>query len=161
MRTLLIAALAFATSPAFAQNAPTYLNSAGSPRESQGVVCITPAGVMESCANGSSPSSLTSVATTAAASSLTLKVGSGLFYQFQITTAATPGYVMVFDSATAPSDGAVQPAACWVVGANSSLSMSNTPLPTRFTNGLVLVFSSTGCFTLTKSATAFISGSVQ
>lgn len=79
-------------------------------------------------------------------------------------TVAAPaaGFVMVFDAVSAPANGTVSPAACYPIptpgaGQWSSLSMANTPIAVGVTTGITIVYSTTGCYTLTKSATAFIS----
>lgn len=95
------------------------------------------------------------VATTAAASSL--NVGSpGYLHGVNVTSAATAGYVLVFDSASVPADGTVTPARCIPLAANTGIEMNWRSSPIQFRNGMVVVFSSTGCFTKTASATAFI-----
>ena len=74
-----------------------------------------------------------------------------------VTTGASAGFLMIFDqaSATAPSDGAVTPVDCIQVAATSS---AGPPFPLTgkpYTNGALAVFSTTGCFTKTISATAY------
>lgn len=97
------------------------------------------------------------LATPTVAGTLTLKSVPCTFYGANITAVATAGYLMLFDAAAAPIDGTVTPTKVWVVAANSSLEIG-------YENGLtmalgaVLVFSSTGPFTKTVSATAFMSG---
>lgn len=73
-------------------------------------------------------------------------------------------FVMVFDATSAPADGAVQPALCLpmpppaATGSWSSTSMANTPTPVQVATGATVVYSTgSSCFSLTKSATAFIS----
>lgn len=81
--------------------------------------------------------------------------------QFSITTAGTAGYVLVYDATTAPSDGTVAPKACYQVSANNTTGFSYISSPLYTSTGLVMVFSSTGCFTQTSSATAVFSAQVQ
>jgi hypothetical protein len=76
-----------------------------------------------------------------------------------ITTGAAAGFLMLFDqaSATPAADGAVVPVLCIQVAATTS---SGPPAPTTgmpFQNGALAVFSTTGCFTKTISATAYFS----
>ena len=84
----------------------------------------------------------------------------------QLTSAyvvsSVAGYLMVFDSATVPPDGAVSPAECIPVPPNvaSGISFSGLP-PEAYANGISAVFSTTGCFTKTSSPTAFFHGAVQ
>jgi hypothetical protein len=103
--------------------------------------------------------SLPEAATTVAASSLILKATAGNLFGVDICTAGTAGYLMLFNSATAPADGTVTPAKVFPVAANAGLRLDFIT-PIRFTIGITAVFSSTGPFTKTASATAFISGEV-
>ena len=70
--------------------------------------------------------------------------------------------ILIYDSATAPGDGAVTPAKCYILplGTTSYSAAFNTP--PIFLNGIVIAVS-TGqtCFTQTSSIHAFISGDVQ
>lgn len=78
-----------------------------------------------------------------------------------VTTGAASGYLMVFNATSAPADGAVTPAACIVVPANNTAHIDFGETTQAFMAGLVAVFSTTGCFTKTASATAYFSGRVQ
>lgn len=89
------------------------------------------------------------------------KVGPGNLYRLSITTGASAGYVMVFDAATAPADGTVTPAICRAVAASSTLSLALADPVARFGTGITAVFSTTGCFTKTISATAYFEGYFQ
>jgi hypothetical protein len=103
---------------------------------------------------------LAPVATAAAASNLALKGTAGSLVSLEVVAGATAGFVMVFDAVSAPADGAVAPKWVYPVAANGALNMAwGNPL--SFSTGIVAVFSSTGPFTKTASATAFISGQVQ
>jgi hypothetical protein len=93
--------------------------------------------------------------TTAAAGSLIAKASAGNVYSIGCTTGATAGYLMLFDSATVPADGTVQPKKTIAVAANTSIKQ-DFPVPARMGSGITLVFSSTGPFTKTLSATAFL-----
>lgn len=106
---------------------------------------------------------LTPTVTSAVASSLVLKASAGNLYGFSITSGASAGYVMVFNATTAPADGAVTPQFCSAIAANASLNFDMTTgnIPERFTTGITLVFSTTGCFTKTASATAYMRGKSQ
>jgi len=73
-----------------------------------------------------------------------------------VTSGASAGYVMVFDATTVPADGTVAPARCVPLAANTGIELNWRASPIRFVNGVVVVFSTTGCFTKTISATAFI-----
>lgn len=100
-------------------------------------------------------------ANTAVGSSQIVKVGTVLLSGVNVTSGASAGYVMLFDSATVPADGAVTPLQCVPLAANTGLVLNYRSAPQKFDNGLVVVFSTTGCFTKTASATAFIAGDLQ
>lgn len=100
------------------------------------------------------------LATTAVASSLVLKASSGNLSGIQATSGATAGFLLVFNATSAPADGAVTPIKCFVLPANSTVGATFDP-PALLATGVTAVFSSTGCFTKTASATAYISGQVQ
>lgn len=82
-------------------------------------------------------------------------------YRLGMTSGASAGYFMVFNRTTIPADGVVTPVFCRAVAANSSISMVFPNNPARFGTGLTLVFSTTGCFTKTASATAYFEYSVK
>jgi hypothetical protein len=99
------------------------------------------------------------VYTQTVSSSLIAKSQAGWFYSFNGTTSTT-GYFLVFDSATVPADGTVAPLFCYSVAANTTIAtglLNNVYM----NNGIVIVFSTTGCFTKTASATAHISAQVR
>lgn len=95
-------------------------------------------------------------ATAAVASNLVAKASAGNLYGFNVVNGASAGYVMVFNATAAPADGAVTPLKCYTLAANSSIEILYDP-PVRCGTGVTLVFSTTGPFTKTASATAFIS----
>ena len=81
---------------------------------------------------------------------------------YSVTSGATAGFIMVFDAATAPADGAVTPALpAQTIAATATVQYQPTLSPARFGNGLVICFSSTGPFTKTASATAAIGAQFQ
>lgn len=85
-----------------------------------------------------------------------------------VKNGASAGFVMVFDAASLPGNGAVtsctssataRPCLMWCVplAANSAVAVEwDSPL--RFTTGIVAGFSTTGCDTITASATAKFMG---
>lgn len=95
-------------------------------------------------------------ATTVASGSLIVKASAGNLYGYNVTSGASAGYVLIFNSATVPADGVVTPARCMPLAANTGLEVDMRGQPTFFSAGIVIVFSTTGCFTKTISATAFI-----
>lgn len=105
-----------------------------------------------------------SSATPSAQSSWTV-TGQKWFVGFTVV-APVAGYAMVWDSTSAPADGAVTPGGCFPVqaplagGPSAFTSMANTPAGVQVTNGITIAFSTTGCFVKTGSA-AFISINYQ
>jgi len=86
-----------------------------------------------------------------------LSVGSpGYLQGINVTSGASAGYVLVFDAAAVPADGVVTPARCMPLAANTGLELNWRASPINFRTGMIVVFSTTGCFTKTASATAFI-----
>lgn len=100
------------------------------------------------------------VQSSAVESNHVLRSKPGAIYGLSVTSGASAGYVLVFDATVAPADGAVTPVFCYQLPATSTVSVSYAPAA-AFANGAVVVFSTTGCFTKTASATAFIAGLPQ
>jgi hypothetical protein len=89
------------------------------------------------------------------------KSSAGLLNGFDATSGGTAGYLLILDSATVPADGPVAPRFCFALPATQTTGASWLSYPVNFNNGIVVVFSSTGCFTKTISSTAFFSAQVQ
>lgn len=105
---------------------------------------------------------LPSIASAALESSHILKTSHGYLNGFHATSTTVAGYVLIFDSATVPADGAVTPVGCYALqGTPQTVWDSWLTYPNVFLNGIVIVFSTTGCFTKTASATAFFNAQVQ
>lgn len=119
-------------------------------------VLTTPVGPTPVASNGFADTNVTS----APASSLIAKGTPGNFYGANLVTGAASGYFLLFDAISAPADGAVLPVRCWSTTANSTLGVG-FPIPLALTTGITLVFSTTGCFTKTASATAFMQADVK
>jgi hypothetical protein len=104
-----------------------------------------------------------------AASSVVLKASAGNLYSVYASASAA-GWLMVFNSTTAPSNGSTTAGtasgnmeeciAIPAAGTTGGLSFAGQP-PESYSVGITAVFSSTGCGTLTTSATAFLHGAVQ
>ena len=93
-----------------------------------------------------------------------LKASPGcLLSGYATVDATTTGYLMVFNSITVPSDGAVTPIECVYTNLNpGSVGVNFAPLPPEFFSvGISIAFSSTGCFTKTASPHAFFHAIVQ
>ena len=113
------------------------------------------------------PSSSSSFAITPASSaaletSHVLKASAGNLYSVYVITTSVGGYLMTFNATSAPADGAVTPVECIPVPASSvaSINFDGAP-PDNYSTGIVAVFSTTGPFTKTSSATAFFKWRVQ
>ncbi len=80
----------------------------------------------------------------------------GALVSATIKIGATSGYLMIFDAAALPSNGTVAPKFCLPVTSNATNGMASISWnwPAGFTTGIVLAFSTTGCDSLTASATA-------
>lgn len=87
------------------------------------------------------------------------KTTAGILYGITATIAATSGYLMVFDATSAPADGAVMPKLCYAIGSAINQGIL-IPYPIPFANGIVAVFSTTGCFSKTAS-NAFFAAQVR
>lgn len=165
LRSILAALLVFAATPALAQT--TYPTPAGSrvnavvslSCDANGANCA-PAPGGASAPSASALSGVAPAATPVAAASLVAKASPGNLYGYNVTSAASAGYVMIFNSTTVPADGTVTPAMCLPLAANTGADMSYTT-PEYYSAGVTFVFSTTGCFTKTASATAFISANVK
>ena len=104
---------------------------------------------------------ITSVQSTVAEASHVLKASAGYLNGFGATSGASAGYVLFFDAATAPANGTVTPKLCYYLPATSTTGASWQTYPVQFNTGIVVEFSTTGCFTATSSTTAFFSAQVQ
>ncbi len=142
--------------PSFAQK---YENSTGY----QIVVPVGPGGGTSPPSVVVTPITVVPGASTAAEASHVVKGSAGTLYGGVVTTGAVGGYVMIFNATTPPADGAVTPLKCYVAPASQSTSFSADPGAGGWTfgTGIVFVFSSTGCFTKTASATAYFGWQAQ
>lgn len=95
-------------------------------------------------------------ATQAATDNVVAKTIPATLYGLNVVSGANAGYVMVLDAKTVPGDGAVVPAKCLPLAANTGIYTAFIG-GLAFRSGIVVAFSTTGCFTKTASATAFIS----
>lgn len=84
-----------------------------------------------------------------------LKTSAGTLFGLSVTSSVS-GYVLIYNATSAPTDGAVTPIACYYLSSGpGTLGIAFTPFPLKFSTGITVVFSTTGCFTQTSSATAF------
>jgi hypothetical protein len=92
-----------------------------------------------------------------------VKAAPGNLYSFEVSADATLSgaawWIMIYDSATVPADGASQtPIKCYALTSGTTLYERVFAVPLNFRNGIVIGVSTTGCFTKTESVHAFISG---
>lgn len=82
-----------------------------------------------------------------------LKTSAGNLYSLNIITGSVGGFLMTFNATTVPADGPVTPVECVPVSANSfaTLSAYGCP-PEHYSNGIVVVFSTTGPFVKTTTS---------
>jgi hypothetical protein len=103
-----------------------------------------------------SPTHVTPQATQAVSTSVVVPQGVLFIHGASITTGGSAGYFMIMNAAADPGNGTVKPIKCVVVAANATVTVTADPdTAWDFPLGVVLVFSTTGCFTETQSATAF------
>lgn len=100
---------------------------------------------------------ITPVVTPALAGSLIIAAAPTSLMSIDIATGGVPGWLMLFNQTTVPADGVVTPLKAYPVAANSSLRVRFNPGGLAFSVGCVAVFSTTGPFTKTLNASAFIS----
>lgn len=116
-----------------------------------------------SVTSAASTTGLVSISSSAAESNHVIKASPGNLYGFEVATGGTAGFVFVSNTTTAPaaSGAAIAPVKCYQVAANSTLGVSYVPNPIQLSTGITIVFSTTGCFVNTASATVFISGDAK
>lgn len=98
--------------------------------------------------------------TTVAASGLVVKAAPGNLYGYNAVAGASAGFLMMFDAIAVPADGTVTPARVIPLAANAGVDVTFDE-PIRFHVGIAFAFSTTGQFTKTASATAFMSGNYR
>ena len=148
-----------------------------------GAVLVTPAladDVRPLCYNGSiyapcTPSNPMPTASSPAATAVAptvssslesghvLKASAGSLFGLQVNFVACsvyPCWVMLFDSASLPSNGAVTPKKWYQVSQNSQIADEFIP-PLSMTTGATVGCSTTGPFTLTATSQCVISGQMQ
>lgn len=104
----------------------------------------------------------TPVISASAEGSHILKTTPGCLLGVYVVGGSSAGFILIFNSATVPSDGAVTPQDCVPIAANSYQYINFAPLPPEwFSSGIVAVYSTTGCFTKTISSGAFFHALVQ
>ena len=164
MKKIAFAFMALVASPAFGQTVGVHRTSP--PVLTDGVqqqfLLDTNGSLVTVSVPASSPATGTLPnASTAVSGAVVGKASAGALYGVNVTAGATAGFVMVFNATSAPADGAVTPSRCIPLAANTGIELNYRSIPVYFGTGITVVFSSTGCFTKTTSATAFISVDVK
>ena len=104
---------------------------------------------------------LSNSVTSAVGTGLVVKASAGNLYDFEVTSGATAGEVLIHNTTSVPSAGSVTPLKCYTLPANSTIGGSWTP-PLAFSTGISMSFSTAStCFTQTNSSTAFLSGDYE
>jgi hypothetical protein len=110
-------------------------------------------------------SSVTHTQSSALASNLVVENAAGNLYSFEVSADSTLSgaawWLMIYDATSAPADGAVTPAKCFAYPSGATGASYAFPTPVAFTTGITIAVSTTGCFTKTASAHAFIAGDFQ
>lgn len=105
---------------------------------------------------------ITPVVSGSAESSHVFKATGGNLYGAYISNPSASGFLLIFNSATVPGDGAVTPIHCIPVSASNVAFVNFLPGPPEvYSTGIAAALSSTGCFTKTTSPTGFFHGYVQ
>jgi hypothetical protein len=86
-------------------------------------------------------------------------------YSFEVsadaTLSAAAWWIMIYDAASAPVDGAVTPKKCFAQASGTTSYAAAFPTPVVFSTGITIGASTTGCFSKTASTHAFISGDAK
>lgn len=105
------------------------------------------------------PQSIVPRATRAASTALLAVTGPCSLRAINVAAGASAGWILVVDAAAVPGAGAVEPKRAYAIAANASAEYQ-FPNPIQLVKGCVVLFSTTGPFNYTASATAFISADV-
>ena len=110
----------------------------------------------------SSSFAITPGSSSALEASHVLKASAGNLYSLYVATTTASGWLLTFNATSAPADGAVTPVEAIQIPAASAaaISFDGSP-PDYYSTGIVAVFSTTGPFTKTASATAFFKWRVE
>lgn len=126
----------------------------------QGATGMVPVSVTQA-PSASAGLGITPVASTTTESSHVIKSSPGNLYSAYVVSTVA-GYLMLLNAIAAPANGTVAPLECIPVQAGVAQGVSFSPGPPEvFSTGIVAVFSTTGCTTLTLSPTAWFKGSAQ
>jgi len=105
------------------------------------------------------------IVTAALAANLVVKASAGNLYSFDVaadsTLSGAAWWLMVYNATSAPVDGSVTPSKCFALASGTTGIHLEFPTPVKFSTGIVLGVSTTGCFTKTASTHAFMSAEAQ
>lgn len=105
------------------------------------------------------------VQTPSLAGSLVAKNSAGNLHSFEVSADSTLSgaawWVLFFNATSVPADGAVAPAMCYAAKSGDTRVNDAFSQPVYFSTGIVIVASTTGCFSKTISAHAFAAAGVQ
>lgn len=122
----------------------------------------TNAGAVDAGTLRMTPGDSTAVSTSALATALVVNNAASSLRSFSVnadaTLSAAAWYVLIMNATTDTGNGAVTPIKCYAVPAGYPNISGAFPNPIRMGTGIVIVASTTGCFTETQSAHAYISG---
>jgi hypothetical protein len=107
-------------------------------------------------ADATNLSGVAPVVSSAVSGGIVGKASAGNLYGYNVVAGASAGFVLITNTATVPADGAVAPLRCIPLAANTGIDVNLRGQPVYFSTGISVSFSTTGCFTKTASATAFI-----
>lgn len=122
-------------------------------------------GYVNNAPSAAAAAGLTPTTTAAIASNSVTKASAGNLYSFEVaadsTLSGAAWWVMIFDATSLPANGAVTPRKCYAYPSGTTSASYGWNTPIAFTTGITIGVSTTGCFTLTASVHAFISGDAQ
>lgn len=140
------------------QNSLSYLTADTTLR-----LCVN-ATVTPSSAGGLTPSPLAPALATSQVIE-TCPTGGCNLYSFEVsadsTLSAAAWWILIFDATSDPGNGSVTPRKCYAQVSGATSAAYAWTFPIHFTTGIVIVVSTSGCFTETQSAHAFISGDAK
>jgi hypothetical protein len=121
-------------------------------------------GVVPSPASESA-AGLIPIPSTALEANHVIKGSAGNLYSFNVSAdsmlSGAAWWLMIYNATSAPSDGAVTPIKCYAFPSGTTGYSAAFTLPINLSAGITLGVSTTGCFTKTASAHAFISGDAK
>lgn len=97
------------------------------------------------------------VSSPALSGSLVIAATATVLMSVDCVTTNAAGWLLLFNATTVPADGAVAPVKAYQIPANTTFRARYDPGGLAFNTGCVAVFSTTGPFTKTANASAFLS----